>query len=347
MADAATPQPALPESTTPQPAPSRPAHPHQAFHQRVARRFIVLTVLLLIAALAGVLATQFWICELFTHFTPLYVLLGVMCVVGLAMARAWRWFLLAFALLMWHAFPVARFLLQQDLPQAASKRTFTVFHFNAGAGHGEPQRIVSHLRRNAKSVDAVVVIEATHDFELALEELKEDFPYQVKHLEETPFGIALASKHPIDFGAISSIPAEQFPHIEATIKLPGRKTPLALYALHAPPPISGDFAAARNALLAHVAAQAAAQKDSTPVVVGDFNLTPWSPYYARFAEASGLKPARNARRFDHTWPVTFDNAHLGIAIDHSFAHPSLRLVKRNIGPDLGSDHLPVTVTFAY
>ena len=83
------------------------------------------------------------------------------------------------------------------------------------------------------------------------------------------------------------------------------------------------------------------------MVVGDFNLTPWSPYFQRFITGSGLRDARKPRRFDHTWPVTFDNAHIGIAIDHSFAHPSLPLVERVIGPDLGSDHMPVTVTFGY
>lgn len=346
MPDAQTPPAAEPQSAAPPPAATpRPLRP--GFQQRVTRRLIAFTVLLLIVTIAGILAPFAWFFELFTHFTPFYVLLGVLCVAGLAVARAWRWLLLAAALLVWNAFPVARFLLQPGLPQAVSKRTFTVFHFNVGAGHDEPLRISTHLRRIAKNIDAVVLLEATQDFDLVLEELKEDFPYQVKHLEDSPFGIALASKHPIDYGAISSIPTEQFPHIEATIKLPQRKQPLALYAVHAPPPISAAFAAARNAKLAHIAAQAATQANQTPVVVGDFNLTPWSPYYTRFAETSKLKPARNPHHFDHTWPVTFNNAHLGLAIDHSFAHASLRLVRRTIGPDLGSDHLPVTLTLAY
>ena len=138
-----------------------------------------------------------------------------------------------------------------------------------------------------------------------------------------------------------------FTHIEATLKLPGRTTFLALYALHAPPPISGEMAEARNRKFDHIARKAAAQPQATPVVVGDFNLTPWSPYFHQFVKGSGLKDARTPHRFDNTWPVTFNNAHIGLAIDHTFAHPSLPLVKRTIGPDLGSDHLPVTATFSY
>lgn len=317
------------------------------FSRRIARRFIALTVLVLIATLLAALATQFWLCELATHFTPFYALVAALCALGLALARAGRWCVVAAALFLWNAYPVVLFLFDAPATSAEGKQRFTVFHLNVGAGHDEPRRIVSHVRRNAKTIDVVILIEATLDFEPALAELKDDYPYQITHLENSPFGMALASKHPIDYGAVSFKPAGRYAHIEATLKLPGRGVPLALYAVHPPPPISGELAHARNAKLAHIAALAAAQPQATPMVVGDFNVTPWSPYFVRFAKASSLVPARNPRRFDHTWPVTFNNAHLGLAIDHSFAHPALPLVKREIGPDLGSDHLPVTVTFGY
>jgi endonuclease/exonuclease/phosphatase (EEP) superfamily protein YafD len=262
------------------------------------------------------------------------------------MVRAWRWCLLALALALWHAHPVTKYFMQPE-PAAAGARVFTVFHFNAGANHGEPQRILAHLRRYAQGIDAIVIVEATQDFELALNELRRDFPHQVRHLADTPFGIALASKHPLKNGTVVPHPHAAFPHIEAVLRLPGRAEPLSFFAVHAPPPINGRLAAARNAKLAHIAAQAAARSGTTPLAVGDFNVTPWSPYFTQFTAASGLRAAHNATSLDHTWPVAFGSARLGLAIDHSFAHPALRLVSRVIGPDLGSDHLPVTVRFAY
>ncbi len=315
--------------------------------QRVARRFVMLVVLLLMATTFAALAALHWLAEWFSHFQPHYLVFSLFCLLGLTLLRAWRWAALAFTLVIWHGYPVARTLLQEAAPATAASRQFTVFHFNVGVNHEQPGRIVSYLQRQAKHIDVVVLLEASTQFEFALDQLKELFPYQINHLEDTPFGIALASKHPLDFGAIAQAPSRQFPHIEATIKLPGRDTALALYALHAPPPISGEMAEERNRKLDYIARQAAAQAQATPVAVGDFNLTPWSPYFQKFITDSGLRDARTPRRFDHTWPVTFDNANIGLAIDHSFAHPSLPLVKRSIGPDLGSDHLPVTVTFGY
>ena len=316
------------------------------FRQGIARRFIVLTLLLLAATVFSALATLHWFAELFSHFAPHYAVFALFFLLAFALLRAWRWALLACALALWNGYPVARLLLLGDTPVLSTARQFTVFHFNANLNHEQPQRITSYLQRQ-KHIDVVILLEATEAFAVVLDELKEIYPYQIRHLESSPFGIALASKHAIDFGAISKAPSGIFAHIEATLKLPGRDTPLALYAVHAPPPISVEMAGERNRKFDYVARKAAAQPQSTPVVVGDFNLTPWSPYFQKFIADSGLRDARTPRRFEHSWPVTFNNAHIGLAIDHSFAHPSLPLVKRIIGPDLGSDHMPVTVTFGY
>ena len=318
-----------------------------SFRKGAARRFIALTVLLFAATVCAALATWHWFLELFSHFTPQYFVFALLLAAGLLLLRAWRWAALAVALALWNGYPIAQMFAPVRTPEVHATRTFSVFHFNVSLNHERPQRIVSHLRRKADDIDVVVLLEATHDFAIALDELKDIFPHQIRHLEDSPFGIAMASKHPFDFGAISNQPSPLFPHIEATIRLPGRAAPLALYAVHAPPPISAEMAEARNSKLAHIAGRAAAQAQATPVVVGDFNLTQWSAYFQRFTAASGLRDARRSRRFDHTWPVTFNNAHIGIALDHTFAHASLPLVERIIGPDLGSDHMPVTARFGY
>jgi endonuclease/exonuclease/phosphatase (EEP) superfamily protein YafD len=336
-----------PVASTSPTTPGTPADPVTTGKRRFPKRFRILTVLLLIATVFSALGTQHWILELFSHFRPYYAVVGVLCVVALLLLQAWRWMALALVLTLWNGYPVAQLLLQAKAPAAKSVRQLTVFHFNVGRLHEQPSRVVSYLQRHAKTIDVVVLLEATTDFDTALDEIKELYPHQIRHLEDSPFGIALVSKYPFAIDMVSFIPSERYPHIEAAIKLPDRATPLAFYAVHAPPPISADLAAARNAKLEYIAREAAAKAKATPIVVGDFNLTPWSPYFDRFTTNSKLRNARTARQFDHTWPVTFDHAYAGIAIDHSFAHPSLPLIKRTVGPDLGSDHLPVTVTFGY
>jgi endonuclease/exonuclease/phosphatase (EEP) superfamily protein YafD len=318
------------------------------FKHHLAKRIIALTILVLIATTLSELAMLHWFAELFSHFKPHYTVFALFCVLGLALLRSWRWAAVAIALALWNSTPLMRTLLPEDEPATiATARQFTIFHFNVGLHHKSPQRIMSYLAQHACEIDVVVLLEADNQFDITLDEIKGLFPYQIKYLKDSPFGIALLSKHMIDFGKVALQPSQLYPHIEATIKLPGRATPLALYAVHAPPPISGDMAEARNAKLTYIASKAAAQAQATPVVIGDFNLTPWSPYFLRFITESGLRDVRTPHRFDHTWPVIFDNTTLGLAIDHSFAHPALPLIKRTIGPDLGSDHLPATVSLGY
>ncbi len=317
-----------------------------SIREGIGRRFKVLTLLLLSATTCTALATQHWFFELFSHFKPHYALFALLSATGLLLAaREWRWSALALLLALWNGYPVARALLQPTAPADVSRHV-TVFHLNVGLNHEQPARISAFLRRRAKLIDVVVLLETTSQFDPILGDIIDIYPYQIKHLENSAVGIAIASRFPLE-GRVSGEPSALFPHIEAAIKLPGRETPLALFALHAPPPITGAMAAIRNSKLNYVAQQAAALPQATPLVVGNFSLTPWSPYFQKFAVDSGLRDARLPRRFDHTWPVTFDNANLGAALDHSFAHPSLPLLKRDIGPDLGSDHMPVTVTFGY
>ena len=321
----------------------------QDFRAGIGKRLTLLAIMLLLATLCAAVAPHFWLFELFSHFTPYYFLFAMLCTLGLVLTRTWRWAAVVLALAMWNGYPVMRMMLQEhqmNTPAANAARHITVFHFNVGLHHEQPGRVGSFLRRRAKLIDVVVLIETTDQFGPVLDELKDVFPHQIRHLENSPFGLAVASRFPLQ-GTVSREPSGAFPHIEAAVSMPERAEPAMLYAVHAPPPISGLMATARNLKFDHIAFKAASQTQSTPIVVGDFNLTPWSPYFRKFMADSGLRDARLPRRFDHTWPVTFDNANLGIAIDHSFAHPSLPLLKRVIGPDLGSDHLPVTVTFGY
>ena len=146
-------------------------------------------------------------------------------------------------------------------------------------------------------VDVVVLLEASPRFAGMIADLKEDFPHQLVHLEDSPFGIAVLSRLPVEQGVITQ-QGGGFAHAELKLKLPGRAEPLALYAIHPPPPINAELATARDEKLAHIAGKVAAQASVTPIVAGDFNVTPWSPAYARFVQASGLAALREPWRFN-------------------------------------------------
>ena len=75
------------------------------------------------------------------------------------------------------------------------------------------------------------------------------------------------------------------------------------------------------------------------LVVGDLNTTPWSPYFKDLLKLGALRNSMKGWGVQTTWPAT--SYPLRIPIDHALHSPGLVILNREIGPDVGSDHLPV------
>lgn len=104
---------------------------------------------------------------------------------------------------------------------------------------------------------------------------------------------------------------------------------LRIVATHPHIPISTPGLNTRNTLLR--AASDVAAESETFILIGDFNLTPWSPKFQRLPGNRAGDP-----RFIRTWPVAWGA--LGIPIDHIMISENLDLVETRVLPPTGSDH---------
>jgi endonuclease/exonuclease/phosphatase (EEP) superfamily protein YafD len=77
------------------------------------------------------------------------------------------------------------------------------------------------------------------------------------------------------------------------------------------------------------------------LLVGDLNLTMFSPEYRRFTKDLHLKNARKGFGPLGTWPAWVPFARL--PLDHCLVQGDLAVVNCMVGPDIGSDHLPIIV----
>ena len=80
------------------------------------------------------------------------------------------------------------------------------------------------------------------------------------------------------------------------------------------------------------------------IVAGDLNTTPWSHGFQRLIRPRGLRDSAVGHGVQTTW-----NARRWvprIPIDHVVVSPEVRVVARRVGPDVGSDHLPIEATLA-
>lgn len=109
-----------------------------------------------------------------------------------------------------------------------------------------------------------------------------------------------------------------------------------LVAAHAMTPLSPKGLQTRNALL-DAAGQAATESESF-ILMGDFNLTPWTPTFRKLPGKRAGDP-----RFEQTWPTKLGP--LGIPIDHIMFSDDLELVEARVLPAVGSDHHPILARF--
>ena len=87
------------------------------------------------------------------------------------------------------------------------------------------------------------------------------------------------------------------------------------------------------------------------VVAGDFNHTPYTPRFARLAAEGRLLAARHPGLWPITWRAQFRGVPVldrlfGLPIDQVLVNDHFAVRTVAIGPELGSDHLPVTVELA-
>jgi endonuclease/exonuclease/phosphatase (EEP) superfamily protein YafD len=123
------------------------------------------------------------------------------------------------------------------------------------------------------------------------------------------------------------------------------KPAVVVYVLHPTTPRSFDQWESRNLYLSVVARSIAAEPPGTPVVVlGDFNTPTWSPFFQSFLKKSGLVDAAGTgwpgtTRFSRRWFAK--NFHFGSPVDHILVSRNIEVKSFQVGPDIGSDHLPV------
>jgi endonuclease/exonuclease/phosphatase (EEP) superfamily protein YafD len=160
------------------------------------------------------------------------------------------------------------------------------------------------------------------------------YPSRIEAPRPDNFGMALYARGPLAGGAEHL--AVRVPAILAEATVGGARLGVAL--VHPVPPFSGQLRADQ---LGHFDAIAARVRSFTApfLVMGDFNATPWSSAFARLRGATGACDTRAGFGAQTSYPA--DGWLLRIPIDHILAACSIGVLDRRIGPDVGSDHLPV------
>ncbi len=184
--------------------------------------------------------------------------------------------------------------------------------------------------------DIVILLEFHPQHLTMMNGLGRAYPYRFTPPNKQYFGLGIWSRYPMNKTLLRFLGQSELPTLETRLEVDTQELHLLVTHLDSPvrvPAIRRNRQL--NALGKHL------QDIRPPVlVVGDLNVSMWSPYYKKFEKLSGLRNGRKGFGILPTWP-SFFHPLVQIPIDHCLISPDLSLSEIHTGANVGSDHLPL------
>jgi endonuclease/exonuclease/phosphatase (EEP) superfamily protein YafD len=300
---------------------------------------------LLICVVAGFVVTVLsffgaysWLLELLTHFR-LQVACGSALLLAAAALRRHPVVSAAAAIT---AAANLVFLLPYVWPQAQTARAaphaIRILVANVGRKNEDYEAVRKLVA--SEHPDVVGLLETDRGWQHALSDVSMQFPYRVLRPESGAYGILLYSRLPLQevagspyrYGGVQTA-------ISVVLDLLETRTTMVLAHLMAP--MRPSLGRLRADQLADLARMFESDPNKGQILIGDLNITPWSPGYSILERHRGLANAALGKGYVGTWPTR--PAFLRIPIDHCLVSDAFDVADLRAGPDIGSDHLPLIV----
>jgi endonuclease/exonuclease/phosphatase (EEP) superfamily protein YafD len=317
----------------------------------VRRRTALLPVLLLCAVGAATVLAEFarlaWIPELAAHFRLQYLLTLTILLPVFLFLRRRALAAAALALMLPNAWYAAPYLLPVTVPASGAQaegRPVSIVAVNLWYRNQRYGDVRAYLERVRP--DVLVLSELTPEWVPQLQAITATYPFSISVDRRTSWGLGVYSRYPLINARSTGLGVSGSVNVLVTVDLPAGD--VELIAAHLSSPTTPGRAAMRDAQLAALAEMLgplprSAKVRGTPrLLVGDLNVTPFSPAFREFLVRTGMVDARRAQGLLGTWPTWMPL--LQIQIDHCLVDPGLGISRVRRGPAIGSDHYPLEIT---
>lgn len=236
----------------------------------------------------------------------------------------------------WTALPLHKLpLTHSPSSSLAPQERLTIFSWNIFLGNQRTDELLKTIEE--AQADIVVLIELTPQHTEDLRSLRKTYPHSYWFPRTNTRGLAVLTKFPQTTFEVINLADEGYPAIAAHI--PSKLAPnesTHLLALHTSSPNLDSRFLSRDRQL-KAAGTWAKNQPGDVIILGDLNITPWSPPYLDLLKSASLKDSRNFRGYFATWPTGLGI--LGIPIDHALLSRRWKVLDRQVGfPSLASDH---------
>lgn len=302
--------------------------------------FVITIVLVTLCSLPSYLGKFHYLLELTCHLKIQCTFLSLLGISFFLWVGNFFWLSISLFCLMSNLLEIIPFYISQDRIFDSFEPKIRFFQANVFYKNQQYERLISEVK--TENPDVAIFIEVTDAWAEKLELLQKDYSYWVIHQdpqiafnENINLGIAVYSKIPLKNTSIQDLGGGR-KTVSTQIEIQGKT--LSILTTHPSWGIGKYGFNLRNKQLSEIASYIANQKESR-VVIGDLNITMWSPYYKELISNSGLYNARKGFGMIPTWPSFIPL--LSIPIDHCLVSQDIRVVNTKSGRNIGSDHLPL------
>jgi len=304
--------------------------------------------------IVGFMGQFWWIFDLASHFRPQYFIALVILVVFFAKAKRWKSTGVGIICGLANFMLISPYIGTINSVTEIDKPKIRILSMNLSHANSSYKKAKLIIKKIQPSV--LILQELGISWENALGETLVKFPYSVKLPINTTYGYfflpkvlipLVIPKEKLFIGVFSHLPFERImtdqsdSYIRGSFKF--KEKMFTLFGVHLTSPVGKVRTDARNKQLNGLVEEI--QKNNQPtVVVGDFNITPWSLYFQDFIQKSQLRDTRKGIGIYPTWLAQFPP--LSIPIDHSLTSDGIEVGSFSLGPSFGSDHLPMILDFS-
>jgi len=287
----------------------------------------------------GFLGGLWWLLDLFVHFRVQYFLGLTAAGLILLVPRRYVESAIFGVCAVVNACVVAPLYFAGAPQPAAVSPPYRAMLVNVNTEFGKPEKVARVIEEY--DPDVLVLEEVTEAWLLKLEAALKRYAFSKAMPRTDNFGIAVYSKLPFLRSEIRRLGDADVPLVIAEVGSP--RGPFTVVAAHFLPPAGGEYTRWRNDQLAQLPAMVKEAR-SPVLLLGDLNATPWCSEFKSLLAESGMRDSSQGRGVQATWPAW--NPLLLIPIDHCLHAAGIWIAKKEIGPNVGSDHYPVVVAFA-
>ncbi len=233
-------------------------------------------------------ADLYWIADMLCNFKVQYVLLSIPAIFVFAFSRHWKTTALLCCGLLYNSIGLVPYFVSVNASPPSESQVEKLLSFNLLRTNTEYQTTIDQVI--AEDPDFIFLMEVHSDWKPFFEKWKPDYPYQeiVSHQGYT--GVAFLSKREWQTIEVFDSGVIRNPSIDVTFAaLPNDSSsvPLRIVATHPVPPFGAALTESREQQLVEIAKRIStgAKGQQASLIIGDFNLTPWSPSFSRILEA--------------------------------------------------------------